>query len=138
MEKIKDCLSYVLADKHSDAPHWDAAYPWKANPVILPNNRRAVKATFRNTEARLAREPIWKAAYGEQIREMVSRGAAIELMKEEIEGWNGPIWYISHLVASNPHSSSTPVRIVWNSSQEFKGMSLNNLLHKGPDVLKPI
>ena len=80
LEKIKDCLSYVLVDKHSDAPHWDAAYPWKADPAILPDNRRAVEATFRNTEARLAREPVWKAAYGEQIREMVSRGAAIKLL----------------------------------------------------------
>ncbi len=138
LEKIKDCLSYVLADKHSDAPHWDAAYPWKVSPAILPDNRRAVEATFLNTEARLGREPVWKAAYGEQIREMVSRGAAIELTKEKIKGWNGPFWYISHLVAPNPHSSSTPVRIVWNSSQEFKGLSLNNLLHKGPDVLNPI
>ncbi|KAF1394915.1 hypothetical protein PFLUV_G00006080 [Perca fluviatilis] len=138
LEKIKDCLSYVLADKHSDAPHWDAAYPWKVSPAILPDNRRAVEAAFKNTEARLAREPLWKAAYGEQIREMVSRGAAIELMEEEIKGWDGPIWYISHLVAPNPHSSSTPVRIVWNSGQEFKGLSLNNLLHKGPDVLNPI
>ncbi|XP_077949972.1 uncharacterized protein LOC144389412 [Gasterosteus aculeatus] len=138
LEKIKDCLSYVLADKHSDAPHWDAAYPWKVNPAILPDNRRAVEATFRNTEARLAREPVWKVAYGVQIREMVSRGAAIKLTEEEIKRWDGPIWYISHLVAPNPHSSSTPVRIVWNSSQEFKGLSLNNLLHKGPDVLNPI
>lgn len=42
------------------------------------------------------------------------------------------------LVAPNPHSSSTPVRIVWNSSQEFRGISLNDLLHKGPDILNPI
>lgn len=138
LEKIKNCLSYVLADKHSNAPHWDAAYPWKVNPAILPDNRRAVEATFRKTETRLAREPAWKAAYGEQIHEMVSRGAAVELTKQEIEGWNGPVWYISHLIAPNPHSSSTPVRIVWNSSQEFEGMSLNNLLYKGPDVLNPI
>ncbi|KAL1006955.1 hypothetical protein UPYG_G00079630 [Umbra pygmaea] len=138
LEKIKDCLSYVLADKHSNDPHWDVAYPWKVSPAILPDNRRAVEATFKNMEARLAREPVWKAAYGEQIREMVSRGAAIKLTMEVIESWNGPIWYISHLVAPNPHSSSTPVRIVWNSSQEFRGLSLNNLLHKGPDVLNPI
>lgn len=138
LEKIKGCLSYVLADKHSDTPHWDAAYPWKVNPASLPNNRQAVKATFRNTEARLAKEPLWKAAYGEQINDMVARGATVKLTREQIKAWNGPVWYISHLVAPNPHSSSTPVRIVWNSSQEFKGMSLNNLLHKGPDVLNPI
>lgn len=63
---------------------------------------------------------------------MVSRGAAIKLSREQIEDWNGPVWYISHLVAPNPHSSTTPVRI------EFKGMSLNGMLHKGPDVLNPI
>lgn len=138
LEKIKSCFSYVLADKHSDAPHWDTAYPWKANPAILPNNRQAVEATFRNTEARLAKEPLWKVAYREQIQDMVSRGAGVKLTREQIEDWKGPVWYISHLVAPKPHSSSMPVRIVWNSSQEFKGMSLNNLVHQGPDVLNPI
>ena len=97
-----------------------------------------MEATFRNTEKRLEKELVWKAAYKEQIHEMVSRGAAAKLTREEINGWEGPKWYISHLVAPNPHSSSTPVRIVWNSSQVFRGISLNDLLHKGPDVLNPI
>ena len=138
LEKIKGCLTYVLADKHSNSPHWDAAYPWRVDLSTLPDNRQAVEATFRNTERRLEREPAWKASYKEQIHEMVSRGAATKLTKEEISSWKGPKWYISHLVAPNPHSSSTPVRIVWNSSQEFRGISLNNLLHKGPDVLNSI
>lgn len=46
--------------------------------------------------------------------------------------------YISHLVAPNPHAPSTPVRIVCNSSQEFRGISLSDLLHKGPEVLDPL
>lgn len=138
LEKIKECLTYVQEDKHCRTPHWDAAYPWKGDPATLPDNRRAVEATFLNTEKRLEREPEWKAAYREQIHEMVSRGAAAKLTKEEIDNWKGPKWYISHLIAPNPHSTTTPVRIVWNSSQEFRGMSLNDLLHKGPDVLNPI
>lgn len=138
LEKIKRCLTYVLSDKHSSSPHWDAAYPWKGDLSTLPDNQHAVEATFRNTEKRLQKEQIWKAAYREQIYEMVSRGAAVKLSKEEINSWKGPKWYINHLVAPNPHSTSTPVRIVWNSSQEFRGVSLNGLLHKGPDVLNPI
>lgn len=138
LEKIKECLTYVQADKHCGTPHWDAAYPWKGDPSTLPDNRRAVEATFLNTEKRLEREPKWKAAYREQIHEMVSRGAAAKLTKGEIDTWKGPTWYISHLVAPNPHSTTTPVRIVWNSSQEYLGVSLNDLLHKGPDVLNPI
>ena len=48
------------------------------------------------------------------------------------------MWYISHLIAPNPHAVSTPVRLVWNSSQKYGGLSLNDILIKGPDVLNPI
>lgn len=53
----------MLADKHSDSPHWDTAHPWKTDLKTLPDNREAVEATFRNTENRLEREPVWKAAH---------------------------------------------------------------------------
>lgn len=55
-----------------------------------------------------------------------------------LDRWTGPVWYVSHLVAPNPHSVTTPVRLVWNSSQKFKGLSMNDLLLKGPDVLNSI
>lgn len=48
------------------------------------------------------------------------------------------MWYISHLIAPNPHSVTTLVRLVWNSSQKCRGVSLNDLLLKGPDVLNSI
>lgn len=85
-EKIKGCLTYVLADKNSSSPHWDAAYPWKGDPSTLPDNRRAVEATFRNTEKRLEKVPAWKAAYSEQIHEMVSRGASNLQERRSIAG----------------------------------------------------
>ncbi|XP_039513360.1 uncharacterized protein LOC120468822 [Pimephales promelas] len=69
---------------------------------------------------------------------MVERGAAIKLTEDAINSWNGPVWYVSHLIAPNPHSVTTPVRLVWNSSQKFRGVSLNDLLLKGPDFLNPI
>lgn len=138
LEKIKEGLSYVTEDEHSKSPHWDAAYPWRVDPLTLPNNKRGVEATFLSTERRLNKDPEWKTAYAAQVHEMVARGAAVKLNKEDIDQWEGPVWYISHLIAPNPHSVTTPVRIVWNSSQEYKGMSMNSLLFKGPDVLNPI
>lgn len=138
LKKIKEGLTYVTEDKHSMSPHWDAAYPWKVDPVLLPNNQRGVEATFLRTEKRLEKDPEWKTAYAAQVHEVVTRGAAVKLTKEEIDGWEGPVWYVSHLVVPNPHSVTTPVRIVWNSSQEYQGLSMNDLLCKGPDVLNPI
>lgn len=112
LEKIKRCLTYVLSDKHSHSPHWDAAHPWKVDLSILAENQHAAEATSRNTKKRLQKEPIWKAAYRNKIHEMVSRGTAVKLSKEEINSWKGPKWYINHLVAPNQHSTSTPVRNV--------------------------
>lgn len=69
---------------------------------------------------------------------MVERRAAKKLTKEMITNWRGPVWYISNLVTPNPHSVTAPVRQVWNNSQKFKGVSMKDLLLKGPDVFNPI
>ncbi len=50
LEIIKQGLTYVKADAHSDAPHWDTKYPWIEDPTSLPNNRTGVAATFLRTE----------------------------------------------------------------------------------------
>ncbi|CAI5659627.1 unnamed protein product [Oreochromis niloticus] len=122
----------------SSEPHWHAKYPWVEDPATLPNNRKAVEATFIRTEMKLSKEPEWKTAYAAQVHEMVNRRAAVKLSKEVLQSLTGPVWYISHLIAPNPHSVSTPVRLVWNSSQKYRGLSLNDILIKGPDVLNPI
>ncbi|XP_039503109.1 uncharacterized protein LOC120459751 [Pimephales promelas] len=138
LEVIRRGLSYVKSDAHSQEPHWDTKYPWIEDPSSLLNNRSAVEATFLRTEKQLKKEPEWHTAYTTQVHEMVERRAAKKLSRETIANWKGPVWYVSHLVAPNPHSVTTPVRLVWNSSQKFRGISMNDLLLKGPDVLNPI
>ncbi|XP_058476292.1 uncharacterized protein LOC131448154 [Solea solea] len=138
LEVIKAGLTFKESDTHCNQPHWDAKYPWKENPASLPNNRKAVEATFLRTEKQLTRDPLWKEAYTRQIHEMVKRGAAVKLTKDVMDSWKGAVWWVSHLIAPNPHSVTTPVRLVWNGSQEFRGVSLNSILLKGPDVLNPI
>ncbi len=134
LEVVRSGLTYALVDDHSERPHWHARYPWVEDPATLPNNRKAVEST----ERQLAKELEWKAAYAAQVHDMVNCRAAMKLSKKALLTWSGPVWYISHLIAPNPHSVTTPVRLVWNSSQKFRGLSLNDLLLKGPDVLNSI
>ena len=67
------------------------------------------------------------------MSDMVERQVARKLSTQEIKDWKGPVYYISHLAVVNPRSQSTIVRIVFNSSQMHKGLSLNACLAKGPD-----
>lgn len=88
------------------------------------------------TERQLKRELEWHVAYAAQVHNMVERQEAKKLTKETIA--KIPVWYISHLVAPNTYFFTTPVQVVWISSQKYKGISMNDLLQKGPDVLNPI
>lgn len=99
LEVVKSGLTYAGADDHSDCPHWHASYPWLEDPSTLPNNKKAVEATFLRTERQLAKEPLWKKAYSAQVHEMVDRQAAKKLTEEDLNTWKGPVWYISHLIA---------------------------------------
>lgn len=138
LEVIRAGLTFRENDAHSNQSHWDAKYPWREDPTSLPNNQKAVEATFLKTEKQLMKDPMWKEAYMRQVHEMVGRGAAVKLTRDTMDSWKGALWWVSHLTAPNPHSVTTPVRLVWNSSQEFGGVSMNSILFKGPVVLNPI
>lgn len=127
LEIIRNGLTYVKADAQINEPHWDTKYSWTEDPISLTNNKSGVQDTLLRTEKQLKKEPEWKRVYAAQVYEMVERRAAMKLTKEIIASWKGPVWLVSHLVAPNPHSVTTPVHLVWNSSQKFK-----TLLLKGP------
>ncbi|XP_067936851.1 uncharacterized protein [Watersipora subatra] len=129
LELIRNNLSYDSQQKV-----WVTAYPWIKEPSTLPDNYNAVFATMRSTEQNLRkRGEQWVKVYQEQIEDMICRDVARKLTADEIEKWAGPKFYISHLAVENQKSLSTPVRIVFNSSQKFQGQSLNDALAKGPD-----
>ena len=128
LKLIRDGLRY-----DEDNKCWISRYPWKFDPKTLPDNKSATMGTLRSLERRLQKNETLAQTYHEQVLDMVSRGAARKVTPDELVTYKGPTFYISHLGVPNPKSKSTPYRIVFNSSQRFKGMSLNDHLYKGPD-----
>ena len=126
--EIRDNLEYNPEEKC-----WVTSYPWIVNPKVLPDNEHIAKAVLVKTEKTLIKDKDWADSYCEQMNDMMERGAARALPPEEKDNWEGPKFYINHLAVKNPKSKSTPVRIVFNSSHSYQGMSLNSCLAKGPD-----
>lgn len=127
LDMIKNGLTYVEENNH-----WITSYPWLVDPKMLPDNYRSALATLKKVERALERDPKWGSSYAEQVQDMITRGVARKLSEEEMNQWSGPVFYLSHLAVASPKSASTPVRIVFNSSQSYKGISLNECLAKGP------
>ena len=80
------------------------------------------------------KDPNWSSVYQSQIEDMVDRGAARIVPEVELNQWEGVINYSPHLALLNSHSSSTTVRILFDTScAEGGGPSLHKILAKGPD-----
>ena len=119
-------------------PYWVSSLPWTIDKATLVDNRAAVLGVMNSTRRKLERDPMWKEIYETQLKDLIKNGFAKEVSEEELKGWKmkgGKVYYISHQVALNPASKSTPIRVVFNSSQMYKGYSLNSSWELGPDVL---
>ena len=129
LDLIRTNLCYDEENKR-----WITKYPWIKDPDTLPDNYFSALATLKSCENTLSKDSQWAKVYNDQIQDMVERNVARKLTEEEANSWTGPKFYISHLAVNNPKSETTPVRIVFNSSQSYKGISLNSALGKGPDA----
>ncbi|XP_071954191.1 uncharacterized protein [Antedon mediterranea] len=131
LKLIEDNLLY-------EAGKWTARYPWIKDPNNLPDNKKVAVAKLAALEKRLMKDSAKKKIYEEQIADMLKRGVAREIKEMELQEYKGPIHYISHHAVEKPDSSSTPVRIVFNSSAAYKGHVLNDYWAKGPDLVNDL
>ena len=111
-------------------------YPFEENPAVLEDNRGQAYALLQKTEKRLKQHPDHAKLYCEQWQDFIDRGVVTEITEEEAKAYQGPVFYISHHEVFKPGSTSTPIRIVVNSSLKYKGLSLNDILMKGPNFLQ--
>ena len=134
LELISNGLNY-----DGETKRWSVAYPWIKDPNDLPNNVAVAIAQMKSTEKRLNRlGPVYTNLYNDQICDMINRNVAKKLKLSDITSHTGPIHYIHHHEIMKPESDSTPIRIVFNSSFNYKGHRLNDYWAKGPDMLNEL
>ena len=117
---------------------WETEYPYKVDPEILSrdgDNRDQAVGMMIKTENRLGKDLEAAKLYCEQFRDTVSRGVFRLVSRVELSKYKGARRYISHHEVFKEDSASTPIRLVLNTSLRYKGLSLNDILMKGPNAL---
>ena len=76
-------------------------------------------------------------AYNSELKKFLDRGAITKMSQEEIGSYTGPVSYVSHHGVHKPDSTTTPLRIVTNTSLKNGncGMSPNECMQEGPNAL---
>ena len=80
------------------------------------------------------KDPIHAKTYQSQIDDMIERGVAKKMSKEDLD-YDRPVHYISHHEVLKQDSASTPCRIVFNASAKYKSHVSNEYWAKGLDLL---
>jgi len=114
--------------------HYCCHIPFKSQPPGLPNNRFVAEKRLGNLRKRLLGDKELYGKYKDGIQDLLEKGF-VEPVNEE-ESSPGATWYMPHHCVENPNKPK--IRIVFDSSAQYKGTSLNKEVFQGPDLLNSL
>ena len=113
------------------------SYPWLEDITKLTDNLRQAIAFQSSVERKLLKDNTLKNAYNSELKKFLDRGTIMKMSQEEIGSYTRPVSYVSHHRVHKPDSTTTPLRIVTNTSLKNGkcGMSPNECMQEGPNAL---
>ena len=112
--------------------HYQLPLPFKGR-CNLPNNRIQAISRCRWIQRKLERNKKFKEDYLVFMNNLFEKGYARKVPEDELKGRDGHVWYLPHHGVYHPKKPDK-IRVVFDASAEFKGVSLNKMLLQGPDL----
>ena len=119
--------------------HWEMPLPFRQTEVRMPNNRNQAVNRLNGLLHTLKRKPQMQKDYLKFMEKILSKGHASPIPQEEVtsKSQTGKVWYLPHFGVYHP-KKPTQIRVVFDSSAEFEGVSLNKELLSGPDMMNSL
>ncbi|KAK7910443.1 hypothetical protein WMY93_015127 [Mugilogobius chulae] len=130
---IEDQRFLEIMDKsfyQDDSNSWVAPLPFRHPRRKLPNNREYAEKRFASLERNLQKKPEMKQHFFEFMQKLFDNHHA-ELAPPLEEGKER--WYLPTFGVYHPQKPSQ-IRVVFDSSAQWDGVSLNDVLLQGPDL----
>nr|XP_021331373.1 uncharacterized protein LOC110439581 [Danio rerio] len=114
----------------NESNSWVAPLPFREPRQRLPNNKEQAINRFSSLQRTLKRKPEMQQQYVEFMEKIFTNGHAevAPPLKEEDECWYLPTFGVYHPQKPNQ------IRVVFDSSACYSGVSLNDVLLTGPDL----
>ncbi|XP_055622870.1 uncharacterized protein LOC129766370 [Toxorhynchites rutilus septentrionalis] len=108
---------------------------WRYDEPCLPNSYPMAIRRMEALERKLSKNPFLDTKVRQQIAEYLEKGYAHRITSEELEFTEpGRVWYLPLGVVSNPRKPGK-VRLIWDAAARVEGVSFNDAMLKGPDML---
>ena len=111
---------------------------WREDDVKLPNNFFSAMGQMKSLERRFQKDEALKNRYQDTIDTDVNAGYVRKVEQTELNETRDKLqWYLPHHPVINPHKPEK-VRRVCNAAAKYQGVSLNDKLLSGPDLLQSL
>ena len=132
----KRALSILERTTKHNGERYEVGLMWADDNPDLPNNFYSAYQQFLSMEKRLEKDLELKEAYKATIEKDLENHFVRKLDQEEVSRTENDMqWYLPHHPAKHPHKPGK-VRRVCNAASKFRGVSLNDKLLSGPELLR--
>ena len=113
---------------------WETGLLWKSDSAVMPNSKFDALKRLVGIEKRMDRDAEFARLYNEKMQYYLDHGFAKKLTEEEAAIVTDRTWYIPHFGVFNPNKPGK-IRLVFDAAAKSRGVSLNDHLLTGPDLL---
>ena len=116
----------------TDDNHYEMPLPFKMDTPLMPNNKEQALRRLEMLQKCLRNDEEYRREYTAFINEILRSGYAEEVPKAD-QPTEGSVSYIPHHGVYHP--TKKKLRVVFDCSARYHGVSLNDQLLPGPDLI---
>ncbi|XP_023289117.1 uncharacterized protein LOC111674124 [Orussus abietinus] len=114
---------------------WETGLLWRHDTIEFPDSRNTALNRLEALERKMDRNPEFRAAYQKEVNSLLESGYATRV--GEAEDCSKRVWYLPHFGVTNPNKPGK-LRLVFDAAAKTRGVSLNDKLLSGPDLLNSL
>ena len=111
--------------------HLQFKLSWAKDPKSMPNNYSQAKTTLMKFQNKLKDQPEIRDKYCEKIDAAINQGHIVRIadddLQQDLNNDSKLQYYIPHF-----NTAQSKFRVVYDAAREYRGISLNKLLSRGP------
>ncbi|XP_068250223.1 uncharacterized protein [Palaemon carinicauda] len=110
--------------------HFQLPMPFRDCNVNLPNNKKQAVSRAKWQRRKMKNSEDYRQQYTAFMDKLFEKGYAYKIPDDEVN--KIPVWYLPHHAVFHPKKGK--IRVVFDCSAKFEGVSLNDVLLQGPNL----
>ncbi|XP_068240252.1 uncharacterized protein [Palaemon carinicauda] len=113
--------------------HFEIPLPFRNQNLMLPNNKILAMKRALYQKKKMQKDPKYHSDYVNFIDKILQNDYAERIPDSLLTAKSGHVWYLPHHGVYNQRKPDK-IRVVFDCSAKFNGISLNDQLLQGPDL----